>query len=398
MYVFFFLYSLYLLDRGFRENFLGLTTSAVIMGGVAGTLPAGLLVERLGLRKALLVCLTLVSLISAVRSVFVSAVPLLAFAFLGGFAAVIWAVAFSPAVAQLTSEKTRTFGFSIVFFFGIAVGVLGGQVGGRLPGWLMQLTPRLEADTAKEVALLLACGIIALGIIPASQLRFKFEPVRHRKTHSRNPYLIRFLVAIAVWSIAIGGFSPFFSAYFSRYWHMPVKQIGTIDSMARIPQLLAILAAPALFRKLGLVTGIAFTQIATAIALLSLAFASRTSAATAVYMGYVAFQWMNEPAIYALLMDHVEPNDRARASALNFLVVNSSQAIAGLAAGASFVRFGYPAVLAGTAGVAVAGALSFWLLLGKETVLSGAGALRSVSTRAERPFRTRKTDETNCHG
>ena len=56
MYVFFLLYNLYLLDRGFKKNFLGILTSAVTPGGVAGTLPAGVLIQRLGLRRALLVC------------------------------------------------------------------------------------------------------------------------------------------------------------------------------------------------------------------------------------------------------------------------------------------------------------------------------------------------------
>jgi hypothetical protein len=75
MYIFFLLYNLYLLDRGFKENFLGLVASASAIGGIAGTIPAGLLAQRLGLRKALLLCLTLVSVTFALRSLLVREVP-----------------------------------------------------------------------------------------------------------------------------------------------------------------------------------------------------------------------------------------------------------------------------------------------------------------------------------
>jgi len=377
MYVFFLLYNLYLLDRGFRENFLGTVTGAVTMGGVVGTLPAGVLVQRLGLRKALLICLALVSLISALRTLFASAVPLVVLAFLSGFVLVIWAVALSPTIAELTTEKSRTFGFTGVFFFGIAVGIVGGQLGGRLPGWLIQLNPSLTPPRAKEVALLAASGLVALAILPASRLGLKAKPVRERETYSSSPFLLRFLIAIAVWSIAIGSFSPFFSVYFSRYWQMPLKQIGLVDSISRISQLLAILASPVLFKKFGLVPAMAYAQVATAISLACLASASGPSAASALFIGYVAFQWMCEPAIFTVLMNHVEFQDRAGASALTFLVINASQAIASVVAGASYVRFGYPAVIAGTAVVGLAAATLFRLLLRGETMLSPQGSQAS---------------------
>jgi predicted MFS family arabinose efflux permease len=173
-----------------------------------------------------------------------------------------------------------------------------------------------------------------------------------------------------MWSLAIGGFSPFFTVYFSRYLQTPLKDIGAIYSISHISQFLAMLAAPVLFRKFGLVTGIIYTQIATAVALGCLATASGPSAAMSIYMGYVAFQWMSEPGILSLLMNHVAPKEQAGASALNLLVINTSQAIAAAVAGFSFVRFGYPVVLSVLSGVALSAALLFRLLLGKDSLLS----------------------------
>jgi predicted MFS family arabinose efflux permease len=73
---------------------------------------------------------------------------------------------------------------------------------------------------------------------------------------------------------------------------------------------------------------------------------------------------MNEPGMYSLLMNQVKPAEQSGASALNFLVISLAQAIAAAVAGNSIARLGYPAVISVTAGVALAAAFSFRLLLG----------------------------------
>ena len=71
-YIFFLLFNLYMVDRGASEKLLGWVTGALALGSLAGTIPAGLLAQRYGLRKALLLCLAAVPLLSALRTAFVS--------------------------------------------------------------------------------------------------------------------------------------------------------------------------------------------------------------------------------------------------------------------------------------------------------------------------------------
>jgi predicted MFS family arabinose efflux permease len=363
MYIFFFLFNLYLLDRGFQENFLGSVAAALGVGGLVGTIPGGLIAQRVGLRKTLLLCMTLVPCVFAMRALFPAHDLQIALAFTGGVVISMWAVCVPPTMAQLTTEENRPFGFSLLFAFGIGVGVVAGLAGGSLPGWLARIKPGAPAATVKQWALLVACGISALGLWPAWRLRFQATPSPERRLCPRSRFLLRFLPAIALWSLATGAFSPFFNAYFSKYLHLPVQRIGLIFSGSQLAQVLAILLAPLIFRKFGLISGIMYMQIGTAIAL---AFLSRSTAVTGValtYAGFSALQWMSEPGMYSLLMSRVEPSERGGAAALNALVIAGSQAVAAQAAGASFVRFGYPAVLAGTATVAFVAAIAFRLLL-----------------------------------
>jgi hypothetical protein len=48
--IFFFLFNIYLLGFGLNERGLGLIGSCMAAGSLLGTLPAGILAERLGLR------------------------------------------------------------------------------------------------------------------------------------------------------------------------------------------------------------------------------------------------------------------------------------------------------------------------------------------------------------
>lgn len=383
LFIFFFLYNFYLIDCGFKENFLGLVASASTVGCVAGTLPAGILAQRLGLRKTLLLCFALVTVVSAMRSVVASEVPLLVLAFLSGAFSSIWAVMTDPVVAQLTNKQSRSFGFSVISSTGIAIGFLGGLAGGFLPELLAHITPLVAPIRVKQEALLIACAITALAIWPASYLRFAPTPAPEKKIYVRNPFLLRFLPAIAAWSLVTGAFGPFFNVYFSQHLRLPVKQTGMVFSISQISTVLAVLAAPVAFRKFGLVTGIMYTQIATAVALGCLAVVTGAPSAAIVYIVFVAFQWMSEPGIDSLLMNHVPPAQRGGASALNFLVIFLVQAVAAAVAGTAFARFGYPVVLGVVAGVALAAALCFRLLLGKFSLPVPQPSARSIALESD---------------
>jgi predicted MFS family arabinose efflux permease len=93
----------------------------------------------------------------------------------------------------------------------------------------------------------------------------------------------------------------------------------------------------------------------------------------------MAFQWMSEPGMFSLLMTRVAPTERSGASALNFLVISSANAIAAAAAGLSFARFGYPVVLAAIAGLALIAAFLFRTLLGNEVSVSPQHSTTTLS-------------------
>ena len=365
MMIFFFFYNLFLLDLGFHEKFLGFVTSALAIGGLAGALPAGVMARRIGLRSSLLVCFSLAALFSAARSMVSSPVALIGLAFLAGAATTIWAVVISPAIAQLTSEKNRSLGFSVIFSSAVALGIVSGLVCGHLPGWLAHLRPGISGVHAKQMALLLGAALSAVGLWPASRLRLGRPPATAAKFYPRNAFVYRYLIAMVVWTLVLASIPPFATAYFSRHVGMDVARIGSVFSVAQVAQMIATLAAPVLFRRFGIVTGIAAAQVATAVALASLA---RTQGPVPAMLLYVLFNgvvWMSEPGMLSLLMSLVKPEERTGVSALNFLVMGVVNAFAAAITGAALTRFGYPEVLGAAACVALLSAVLCQWLLGK---------------------------------
>jgi len=371
--MFLFLYNLLLLDIGFNERLLGLVAGAMTLGSMVGTIPIGMLVQRVGLRRVLSVGFLATALISALRTFVAGEYTQIGLAFVAGTFLCIWAVCFSPAAAKLTTEKNRTFAFSLLFSVGIGTGALGGLAGGFLPGWLQAVVPSLGTADAKRVVLLLCCGIVALGIWPVRRL--KLAAVKETNGRWRlDPFLLRFLPAVALWSMVAGSFMPFATAYLSRKIHVPLAHIGVIFSASQLAQLVAVLLAPAVFRRCGLVAGIMYTQLATAVALSALARAHGLTVIVAMYLSFTAFHWMGSPGIYSLLMNRVEEEGRGIASAACSLVTSLGQAIASATAGAAYVAFGYSPVFLAVACVAALAAVLFWVLLREKSVGAGDAA------------------------
>jgi hypothetical protein len=100
--------------------------------------------------------------------------------------------------------------------------------------------------------------------------------------------------------------------------------MGNIFSASSLIQVLGILAAPLLFRKLGIVSGVACSQLLAALLLGFLAATAGTLPAAVIYIVFTGFLWMGEPGMFSLLMGGVNPEERAGASALNFLVISFS--------------------------------------------------------------------------
>jgi MFS family permease len=373
--VYVFLFNLYLLDYGFSDRSIGLIGGAMTLGTLVGTLPAGLVARRTGVKPMLIFCFVSASVMSAARVLWMWEPAQIGLAFLAGLALCMWGVCFLPAVARLTTETNRTSAFSLIFSASMGTSILGGIVCGYLPQWLRVAGIAMQAAEVKRLILLGACGVALIGLLPVLHLQtLKQSPdsaaddiqvttgIQLRKL-LLQPFLLRFLPLMALWSAVLAAFTPFGNIYLSRVLHVPFGQIGLIFSATQVVQFCMGLLAPVIFRVLGLVKGIAATQVVAALALALMAGAAIPKLAMALYLTFSAAQWMCAPGLYNLLMNHTPDSERSPAAAMTLFCNALAGSAATAGAGILFTRFGYPPVLLGIAALALLIALLFRLFV-----------------------------------
>lgn len=371
--VYFFLFNLYLLDRGFNERAMGWIGGALTLGSLAGTLPAGVLVRRIGLRPLLLFLFLAAPALNAMRAIFVFQSAQIALAFLAGLVMSCWGVCFLPAVARLTTEKNRTAAFSLIFSVSVGTSMLGGIVCGYLRQWLELAGVALQPAQVKELILLISCAIVLAGLFPAARLHVpqaeegvapeSLPQLSWLRTWNLRPFLMRYLPLMALWSAVLAAFTPFANVYLERVLHVPMEQIGLVFSAVQVVQFCMGLAMPAVCRMLGLIKGIVATQAAAALVLGCMATARNGRLAIALYLTFSAAQWMSSPALYNLLMNETPDVERGTAAAMVLFCNALAGVAAAPAAGVLLTRFGYPPVLAMLATSALVSALLFLLLV-----------------------------------
>jgi MFS family permease len=368
--IFAFMFNLYLLDLHFTDRAIGLVGGASKLGSVAGTLPAGLLARRFGMRPMLIICFVAAPALGALRALTTGEHALIGLGFVDGLAMCMWGVCFLPAVARTTTPENRTSGFSLIFSTAIGTAILGSVLCGFLPQWLTGMGFAMPPVEAKRLILLVSCGIAAIGLVPTLRMRLPLPLLtpppenasRHREWRQllkMDPFLLRFLPVMALWTVVLTSFTPFANVYLSRNLRVPLSRLGLIFSAAQVIQFCVTMLTPKLFRAVGLINGIVTTQLVTAVALVCLAATHDVQLAVPLYLGFFAMLWMSSPGLYNLMMSKV-PDEQHSAAASMTLFCNALVG-AGSTAGAGilFARFGYPPVLVGIAGMAVIAALLF---------------------------------------
>ena len=365
--VFFFLYNLLMLDLGFRERSLGGLASALALGSMAGTIPMGMVARRFGLKRVLIVCLLLLATGFGAR-VFLFWYPAqLALSFFDGVMLCGWVVSLSPAVANAVEERKRPFAFSVLFAVAVAMGSMGGLIGGNLPGLCQRLGTQfagivVSGVDAKRITLLVACAFTGLAAWPILRINSGARSGSTRWTQRPSPYLLRFLLASACWAAVVGAFNPFTNVFFSRYLGVPTAHLGNFFSIAQLLQAGAVLLMPFVLRRTGLVSGVMAAQLAAAAAIGLLAMGRGVLHAEVLYCLYMSAQHMCDPGLQSLLMGRITAEERSGAAALYFLVISIAQAISAAAGGAAYARFSYPPVLIGVALATLAAAVVFRIL------------------------------------
>lgn len=361
------LFTLYIVEIGYSEDFLGLLVGVGTVGGAVAALPAGLLCDRLGARRGLLLGTLVTALGILIECTITIDWLLLAGGLIAAAGVTLLYVAQAPFLAANSTEEERMHLFSVAAALLVAVSIAGSLYAGGFPKLLQTLWPGIPLATAYRWTLL-AAGVVSAGcLIPLLRLRDPVDPPPPLGSWAtlmvclRSGAVRRLVLTGLVLALGGGLVVPFVNVYLMREFGAGSGTVGLIRSLGIVVQVLGSLAAPWLGLRLGLVGGVAAARLVSAPFLLLMGFLPFLPAAAAAFALRTFFVYLSDPLHTDFSMRIIPPEVRATANSLTFLGWNATLALGGWAGGQLIVRAGYePLFLLGSSITAAAAAI-YWL-------------------------------------
>jgi MFS family permease len=233
------LFSLYLLSLGFDTAFVGLVNTSRGISSLVFSLPAGLIADRIGRKRATLAGFSAVVLVHLGVSILNQGWAIVCAFVVYGALSPLFAASMAPFLTANSSAKER----STLFTLSAALTNLGGSiattVGGCLPGWIApMLNTGPESTLACRPVIQLSVGILLLGMVPI--LLFKPAPATVRPQvqvragrpvarHFSNPrLLLKLALPRLLFAFGAGLVFPFLNIFFKQRFGVSNATLGWI--------------------------------------------------------------------------------------------------------------------------------------------------------------------------
>ena len=318
------IFNLYVVARGYPRSFLGELQSLPNLIALFGAVPAGMLVDHIGRKRALLLAnvgRTLASL-GIVLAPDPNWLRLSMITF--GVSSSLWMVSASPFMMENSTEEERNALFSAHFGLTVLVGFFGTLVGGYLPTVFSDLLGvDMESTVAYGATLGVTVGLSALSLVPVVMIREQprkvaiqvrsFLPWRNLS----NPGLAaRIFVPNIVISMGAAILIPYMNLFFKETFAITDRTLGTIFAVSSVITGTATLASPLLAARWGRIRALVFAQLASIPFLLTIGFVPFLWIATLAYWARAALMNMGGPLYEAFAMEQVQARERATLSGL----------------------------------------------------------------------------------
>jgi len=339
--------NLYVLRAGLTETFLGTMISTASFASVLFALPAGLLSDRIGRRKALVLAACVAAAMQLMIILFPSGLVILVATFLGGAASAVMMVSGSPFLAENSTREERSHLFSISSASFTVSGVGGSFLGGALPlMWARTLHSTADSLVVYRATLLSAFLLLALAIIPYFLIKEKV--IQRTGNGSRfslrlaRPRLVGcFVIPELFMGLGAGLVIPFLNVYFAKHLRATSTQIGLIFSVMSLVTTIGVLGAPILGRKYGKVGATVLTRLLSVPLLIVIAMANNLWFAASAAWLRSALMNMSNPLVGSFTMEVLEPSERATVSSILGMTWNLGWGISARLAGHIMKTYSY---------------------------------------------------------
>ncbi|MDX1534044.1 MAG: MFS transporter [Thermoplasmata archaeon] len=305
----------------FQTTVIGLVLTTTGVTAVALMVPVGLMADRFGRRRVLILGGVSASLSLFLLAFASSIVAVFVFAVLFGAAEAFYFASWNALLADASSNETRTTVFGISFTasaVGMAAGTLIGAfadqavLGGATPQAAYQ--PLFLLQGALLVVVPLLIPLLRLPSRGRSKDRAFLPPESRR-------IIAKFFAANILIGFGAGIIVPLFSLWFIRQFGVGESFTGPLFAVSSMVAAAAFLVAPSIARRAGLIRSVIGLQAGATLVLLLIPAAAALGAfallvVSVLYVVRNALMNMTWPVLSSFLMGAVDENSRSAASAV----------------------------------------------------------------------------------
>ena len=330
--------NFYFVSLGYGSETIGLLQSLPRLAGLLASLPIGLLANRIGARKVMILG-TVGSAFSFLVLVIWPVLPMLGLArFLLGLFYGMVQIASIPMLMSLSDAQHKTHLFAYNNLTSLVGTALGSAIGGSIPLLVVTLFPMAVQATdlppaqtpfAYGAALGLAGFLTLLSTLPLMKLEITDEDRMLRaRTEKPKPsvtpwfYLIILSMPLLLFGFTGGLTFPFYNLFFRTVYTVPDQLIGTIFSFGWMSMAILPMANPWFERRFGRAGTLGLMMGIAGFAFLGLSVAPTLGIAVIAYIVAISCRNVMQPLFQPLIMDVLKPSLHNIASSIGTVLWN----------------------------------------------------------------------------
>lgn len=304
--------------QGLSSAFMGTVISVMGLTTVAVSLPVGILADRFGRRRFLIIGNLLASATLVLFALTTNPVLLIGAALVEGTTEAAFAAAGGALLTETAGDAGRTAAFSFSSFLSNLAFGLGGFV---LP-LIIVLESFGLTSLQSHIALYFAVAAASIATTPfllrvhESRRSDKAKTIREFLPRKSKAVLVRYGSASVLIALGAGLFVPLMGQWFSRAYGVADTLSGPVLGVSGFLIALTTLAAPRLARRFGLVRALVMTQGSSTVFMFLVPFSPTFAVAGAIYIVRSFLMNVSNPLSTSLLMGLVSPDERGAASGL----------------------------------------------------------------------------------
>lgn len=323
----FIIQSIYLKRIAFDETSIGLLYTVQGLSGSALVIPLGILADRYGRKKFMLLGLIVDA---AAYTVFVFTADY--FALLGasfgiGLGTATYYPPWNALIAQKTPDQKRTVAFSLTAFLSSFLGMLGALI--SITPEILRSTYGLSLETSYRLMFLIAALVVLAAALPILRIDEGRQTIATRSLLPRKSLrsIGKFSFVAGLIGFGAGFIIPLFSLWFYLSLGLAETALAPLFAIANATTAISFLAAPRLADRIGTVHSIGLTS---AVATVLLVLIPLTPSYLLIAILFIIRQFlmnMSSPVQGAFTMSMVDREERAAAAGITGAAWNISNAV-----------------------------------------------------------------------